>query len=469
MASFGYAARLRAVNLLLALSFLMGGLAAIFVLSGSAWAQGPYLEMIEIVPDDPGNDPRWKVADGRISIEDSQYKTYRADYTWTQPPRTSDGAGFTVNLTIEGKATPNRIYAGIGINSPSGGFEFDKDPAGADVSVPDAQPGGSESRTNSISVHVTPSPTLSDGSIVEVRVGAYFGYGVTYRYRVSATDTGGATGGGDDTGGTTDEGPLQVQVDCPTEIVIGALPSLNCHLLISGYRRNTADPVEVLVPDMLDQFGNHANGIQVVDLDGAQDVFNWSGTYSWGFFVYACQAPNIGANCYNNAAVPGPASIRVIVQQKGLQPVNLLLSWNVVARGGGGDLGQLGQEVRIGSRWIASAFLNNETGVPANTTILLDWLSARWTLDPVDGGYVRIHSVWKPEAYLHVQNGVLEAGPIQPDWQSAMWQMEPSGGGYYVRFRNVAQGDTYLNVENGTLVLTPIGQDWLSADWWLLR
>lgn len=451
------------------LAIVMGGLAALFVFVGSAWAQGPYLEMIEIVPDDPGGDPRWGVADGHISIEDAQYKTYRADYTWSQPPRTSDGAGFTVNMTIEAKATPNRIYAGIGMNSPTGGFEFDKEPASADVSVPDAQQGGSESRTNSISVHVTPSATLADGSIIELRIGAFYGYGVTYRYRVSATDTGGGGGGEGGGGGGQDEGPLMVTVDCPTDILIGQLPSLNCHLLISGYRRNTADPVEVLVPNMLDQFGNHANGIQVVDLDGAEDVFSWEGTHSWGFFVYACQAPNIGANCYNNVAAPGPASIPVIVQQKGLQPVNLLLTFNVVGRTGGGQLGALGQQVLIGSRWIASAFLNNETGQPSNTTILLDWLSARWTLDPVEGDLVRIHSVWKPDDYLHVENGYLEVGPIQPDWQSAIWQMVPSGGGYYVRFRNVRQADAYLNVESGTLALTPIGPDWLSADWWLLR
>ena len=258
-----------------------------------------------------------------------------------------------------------------------------------------------------------------------------------------------------------------VTVDCPTDIVIGQLPSLNCHLLISGYRRNTADPVEVLVPNMLDQFGNHANGIQVVDLDGAEDVFNWEGTHSWGFFVFACTGPNIGANCYDNMATPGPATIRVTVQQEGLRPVNLLLTFNVVAKGG--QLGGLGPEVRIGSRWIASAFLNSETGQPSSTTILLDWLSARWTLDPVEGGYVRIHSVWKPDQYLHVENGTLEVGPIQPEWQSAMWQMEPSGGGYYVRFRNVWQADAYLTVETGELALTTIGQDWLSADWWLLQ
>ena len=439
----------------------MGGLAALFAVSGPAIAAGPYFELIEIVPDDVGADTRWAVRDGFISQSDLAYNTYYVEYTWSQPPRTSDSAGFDVNLSIMGKSMPNRIYAGIGIGSSSG-FTFDKNPAGADISVPDAAPGGSDSRSNSISVHVTPPTGASDGSIIELKVSAYYSYGVTYRYRVSATPVIG--GDGDDDGGDdgTQEGPLSVSVDCPTDIVIGALPSLNCHLLISGFRRNTADPVEVL-----DQFGNHANGIQVVDLDGAEDVFNWEAPHSWGFFVFACTGPNIGANCYDSMATPGPASIRVIVQQKGLEPVNLLLSFNVVAKGG--QLGGLGEQVRIGSRWIASTFINTESGGPASTTILLDWLSAQWTLDPVDGGYVRIHSVWQPDVYLHVENGMLEAGPIQPEWQSAMWAMEPSGGGYFVRFRNVWRADSYLNVENSQLVSTPIGQDWLSADWWLLR
>lgn len=461
MASFAHTARLQAATLILATSFLMGGLAALFlVIVTPASAQGPYYELVEIVPD-PYNDPTWTVADGHITLK-SANGDYSADYSWSPPPRTSDSAGFDVNMNIEGKANPSRIYAGIGISSPSGGFTFDKDPASADISVPDAAPGGSESRSNAISVHVTPSPSYGDGSIIELRVGAFYAYGVTYRYRVSATPV------IIDDQQQPQEGPLMVTVDCPTEIVIGQLPSLNCHLLISGYRRNTADPVEVLVPNMLDQFGNHANGIQVVDLDGAEDVFNWQGTHSWGFFVFACTGPNIGANCYDSMATPGPASIPVIVQQKGLQPVNLLLNFNVVGKAGG-QLGGPGQEVRIGSRWIASSFLNSETGQPASTTILLDWLSARWTLDPVEGGFVRIHSVWKPDEYLHVENGYLQVGPIQPEWQSAMWQMEPSGGGYYVRFRNVWQADAYLNVESGALALTPIGQDWLSADWWLLQ
>ncbi|HEY9010237.1 MAG TPA: hypothetical protein VIN06_04420 [Devosia sp.] len=443
-----------------ALSMVWGGVAAVFLvfMALPAAAQGPYYELVETFIE-PNNEAGWTVSDGHISNDGG---TYSAEYSWSPPPRTSDSAGFDVTLNIEGKAKPNRIYAGTGISSPGGGFTFDKDPAGADVSVPDAAPGGSESRSNSVSVHVTPSPYYGEGSTIELRIGAYYKYGVIYRYRVSDTPI---SGGGDD-GMRLHEGPLMVTVDCPTDIVIGQLPSLNCHLLISGFRRNTADPVEVVVPEMLDQFGNHANGIQVVDLDGAQDVFNWGSTYSWGFFVYACRAPNIGANCYDNVATPGPATIPVVVQQKGLKPVRFMLTFNVIAKGG--QIGERGPEVRIGNRWIASTFINIESGAPSGTTILLDWLSARWTLDPVENGrYVRIHSVWKEDEYLHIENGALESGSIQPEWTSAMWEVEQRNG--YVRFRNAWQPENYLHMESGYLESGPIGDDWLSADWWLLQ
>ena len=453
-------------------SMMLGGLAALFFAfwSPPASAAGPYFELVEIVPDNVGADTRWTVSDGHMSQSDLAYNSYHVEYSWSPPPRTSDSAGFDVTLNIEGKSSPNRIYSGVGMYSPTGSFTFDKDPVGVDVSVPDAAPGGSDSRSASISIHVTPTTTAGDGSIIELKIGAYYAYGVTYRYRVSETPVIGGEDGGDDGGDDPgDEGPLAVSVDCPTDIVIGRLPSLNCHLLISGFRRNTADPVEVLVPDMLDQFGNHANGIQVVDLDGAEDVYNWDSPHSWGFFVFACTGPNIGANCYDSMAVPGPAAIRVIVQQKGLQPVELTLTFNVLA-GNGGSLGGVSQDVvRIGSRWIVGGFVNIESGPPVDSGILLDWLSARWTLDPVDNGNVRIHSAWKPDVYLHAQNGYLEAGPIQPDWQSALWQVESAPDAFYILFRNVGQG-TYLNIAaNGGLEINQIGSDQVSAHWWLLR
>ena len=426
---------------------------------------GPYFQLVETVPEDPGADERWTVSDGRITLGPGPGRNdYSAVMTWSAPPASFDKAGFTITLGIEGHANPNRIYMGTGIGSTD--FTFDKDPAGIDVSVPDAQPGGSESRSASIDILVTPPAFASDGAIVEFRVGAYYGYGVTYRYQVSDTPV---VGNDDDDGGDDgdQDGPLVVEVDCPTEIVIGQLPSLNCHLLISGFRHNTADPVEVIVPGALDFYGNHANGIQTLQLAGAEDVFNWDEPRSWGFFVFACTGPNIGANCYDSMAVPGPATIEVIVQQKGLAPVRVMLLFNVVAKGAQGT--GIGPLVRIGSRAIVGTFVNIENGTPDFSPILIDWLSAQWTLDPVEGEtFVRIHSVWKPDDYLHAENGELESGPIQPIWESAMWEIEQVGDGF-IRLRNRWWSDQYLNVENGILESSPVDGDWESAHWWLLQ
>ena len=44
-------------------------------------------------------------------------------------------------------------------------------------------------------------------------------------------------------------------------ITIGA-PPLNCHLIVSGFRHNTADAVSVRLPQEKDGFGNHDNGIK---------------------------------------------------------------------------------------------------------------------------------------------------------------------------------------------------------------
>jgi len=125
--------------------------------------------------------------------------------------------------------------------------------------------------------------------------------------------------------------------------------------------------------------------------------------------------------------------------------------------------------VRIGSRWIASTFLNNEGGKLQNTTILVDWVSAMWTIEQKDGGKVRIHSVWQPNSYLNIESGTLAAGPIQPDWQSADWIMEPVGRGFYFRFRSAWKPDLYINVAKGELQVSPLVADSLSADWWLLK
>lgn len=125
--------------------------------------------------------------------------------------------------------------------------------------------------------------------------------------------------------------------------------------------------------------------------------------------------------------------------------------------------------VRIGSRWIASTFLNNEGGKLQNSVIQLGWVSSMWTIDPVEGDRVRIRSVWQQDQYLNVDGGALNSGAVPPDSASAKWTMEPIGKGFYVRFRSVANPELYINVAEGKLQASAIQPDSLSADWWLLK
>lgn len=125
--------------------------------------------------------------------------------------------------------------------------------------------------------------------------------------------------------------------------------------------------------------------------------------------------------------------------------------------------------VRIGSRWIASTFLNNEGGKLQNSVIQLGWVSSMWTIDPVEGDRVRIRSVWLQDQYLNIEGGTLNSGAIPPDSSSAQWTMEPIGKGFYVRFRSVANPELYINVAEGKLQASTIQPDSLSADWWLLK
>jgi len=128
-----------------------------------------------------------------------------------------------------------------------------------------------------------------------------------------------------------------------------------------------------------------------------------------------------------------------------------------------------GDPVRIGSRWIASTFLNNEGGKLQNTTIKLGWLSSMWLIEPLEGGQVLIHSVWQPDQYLNVEGGKLGLGAVPAGATTAQWTVEPVGRGFYQRFRSVSNPDLYLNVAKGELQASPIEADSLSADWWPLK
>src|SRR5262249_12112909 len=160
---------------------------------------------------------------------------YVVKHNWSGPPASFDGEGFHINLSVSGhvKSACQPMAAGTGISGYA--FEFVPD-TGAPMNLAppqncDAATAGSNDGSNSVSVHVKPSGSLSDGEIVELKVGAFWGPGVTYKFKVSAT-------------GTPPPPPppatLAAALECDSDtIVISALPSLNCHIVFTSWRRNT--------------------------------------------------------------------------------------------------------------------------------------------------------------------------------------------------------------------------------------
>jgi hypothetical protein len=177
-----------------------------------------------------------------------------------------------------------------------------------------------------------------------------------------------ACSGGGEMGGNTDNGsggmgantgqtmqPFQVAVNCdpdPLVVVISALPSRPCTVWIGGWIHNTASPVQLILPDATDIYGNHANGIQVFGgyLPGSQqgiDPANMGGYQSpdgnygewfpWNILVFACPSQSTtGANCFSNAASPGPFNVPMIVHQDGMQDTQVMLSGQAVFAQGAG-------------------------------------------------------------------------------------------------------------------------------------
>ena len=459
-------ARLRRVSFVLA-GICLGGLAALFV--SPALAGGPYLKLIAVVPD-PTNTMFPVVADGKISLVDPNYSNYKADFAWSPPPAAMDGSGGSVSLNVNASAvTGGGINIGMGLSS--GSFDYE---GGVDGGTEFIWAHAGESKSTAATIHFKPKEYLGDGAIVELRIGVYYYGGVTYRYQVSTDpiDLNGHDGdsSSEDDSSSQLESNLAAQIDCPPSITIGA-PPLNCHLIISGFRHNTADAVSVRLPNEKDGFGNHDNGIQVFNTEGEQDVFNMEDPYSWGFFVIACPTDShVGGNCFDFKATGGTtASVPFEVCQANSGCITVDLTFNVLGKSGPTTT-TTGPTHYIGNRWASGGFINVENGSPVSGWIKLDWLSARWEFEPVDGtAYFRLKNAWHGD-YLNIETGSLQAGQIQPAWQSAMWQFLPVGGnsGYYL-IGSVWHPEMFLNVQqNGALVASPVDQGAAAAHWWIL-
>lgn len=458
---------------------VMGGVAALFLalaLQGPAAAQDLRFDLVDTKPDDPQNwGGTWTRSETGLKLDLNG--NYHAEFSWSAPPSSIDASGADITLNVAASITCGPLYAGTGAGS--NGFTFKDSVHMTELSLQSDGPAPCPTKTgsNATTVHVIPPLYATEGQEATLKIGANFGPGVTYVYRAvnAGTPLPPTTPGGKTP--PKKNGVLKAEIECPGTIVIGQLPGLACNILISGYSRDTAAPVSVGSPTIIDTYGNTTSGIQLTLLEGAEDTFNWDGVHRWPFDPFACKknSPGVGANCYDNFAVPGPVSIPIVVTQEGVGSVTVTLALNVV--GDGSDTSATsGIEFRIGNRLRDGTFLNIETGTLQSTQVLLDWLSARWSIEVISGSSpetVRIRSIWKPDLYLNVEQGPLVAGPIQSSWLSAQWILEgptpDQFGSYFYRIRNAWQTSLMLDVDGSGNVIVAADQPGSpSQDFWLL-
>jgi hypothetical protein len=124
--------------------------------------------------------------------------------------------------------------------------------------------------------------------------------------------------------------------------------------------------------------------------------------------------------------------------------------------------------------WTGIQYINIESGAPTASQISPGWLSAQWEFDlqpatngdPAGAKVFWIRNRWKSNQYLNVESGNLQSTPIGPGWLSARWTLEPINGTNLYRIRNVWQPDKCLNIESGTLSASPVEPGWWSS-WWV--
>lgn len=124
----------------------------------------------------------WTVTDGsaRMQLYEGDYRAV-GTYTWTAPPANigPDGADVTLNVTAEaGPKQGGGLATGIGISVEGADLmNSASDRRRSDGQAP-ANAKAGQSTSNSITVRIVPRP----GQAAKIRIGAFWGLGVTYRY-----------------------------------------------------------------------------------------------------------------------------------------------------------------------------------------------------------------------------------------------------------------------------------------------
>jgi Beta-propeller repeat len=129
---------------------------------------------------------------------------------------------------------------------------------------------------------------------------------------------------------------------------------------------------------------------------------------------------------------------------------------------------------RLRNYWIGDQYINIESGAAKTSQIAPGWLSAQWEFDlqpttngdPAGAKVFWIRNRGNSDQYLNIESGNLQSSPIGPGWLSARWTLEPINGTNLYRIRNVWQPDKCLNIESGALRASPVEPDWWSS-WWV--
>lgn len=278
------------------------------------------LELVETVPPEI-TESDMTVAPGKIAFIAPQIEGIS---TWTEIPQSIDLSGFTVTLGVSGRiaANPNQPQTRVPMATSLSGAGFTTTPSPARVEI---KIGYGEGDSASSDVNIVPDADLTDGQIVELRVGADIGTGAFFLYRYRVSNGGTPPPGGDN--------QIVAEVaDCPATIVISELPSTTCHLRISGFRHNTADPVQVILPSAMDGMGNHGNGLQVVITASAMDVSLMDDPHLWAVTLFACPGQQgAGVMCNGTGAAPGLLSVPIVVRQEGAGETQVMLGITAVA------------------------------------------------------------------------------------------------------------------------------------------
>lgn len=280
---------------------------------------GTHLELVETIPDENS----WGFSIGPGHLDKVLENGTEIHATWTELPQSFDATGFKITLTVSGQipVTPEHDRDGLqfsgGISSYDTTVQRAKDPQ--------FQVHEGESLSDSQEYAIAFDPQrYPPGTSVTIGVGVRGGIaysGITYRYRVV------------DGGSAPANGAIVAElVDCPPAVTISELPSVFCHLKISGFRHNTADPVEVVLPSAIDMQGNHGNGLQLPQTAGALDVSRMDDPYMWGVTIFACPGQQGAAvSCNGTGAAPGPLSAPIVVRQQGAGETQVMLNITAVA------------------------------------------------------------------------------------------------------------------------------------------